>query len=189
VVPLSPVLPSVASGDQAAVRACLDRYGGLVWSLARRFSSSESEAEDAVQEIFVALWKSAARFDPAVAEETTFVAMIARRRLIDRMRRRSRRPETVGLPEGFDAETPGAVEKVEASVDARTATEALQTLDPERRRVLELSVWHGLSHREISSALELPLGTVKSHIRRGLAIIREHLERPVPGPSDAEATS
>src|SRR5436190_14026687 len=86
----APLLGRVAAGDEAAVRECLARYGGLVWSIARRFEPSD--AEDAVQEIFLDLWKSAARFDRAVASETAFVAMIARRRLIDRRRTRGRRP-------------------------------------------------------------------------------------------------
>ena len=71
------------------MQACMDRFGGLVWSLARRVTRSTAEADDAVQEIFVDLWRSASRFDPSIANETTFVAMIARRRLIDRGRRRS----------------------------------------------------------------------------------------------------
>ncbi|MCX5746449.1 MAG: sigma-70 family RNA polymerase sigma factor, partial [Proteobacteria bacterium] len=89
---VTPLLARVAVGDRGALRECLDRYGGLVWSIARRFEASE--AEDAVQEIFVDLWKSAVRYDPEVASEPTFIAMIARRRLIDRRRSRGRRPAT-----------------------------------------------------------------------------------------------
>ena len=81
----------VAGGDAGAVRECLDAYGGLVWSLARRLSPGEAEAEDAVQEIFIELWSKAGRYDEGRASETTFVAMIARRRLIDRWRQRGRR--------------------------------------------------------------------------------------------------
>ena len=88
--PVTNVLHRVAAGDRAAVRECLARYGGLVWSLVRRSTSDAAEAEDAVQEIFVDVWQSASRFDPAVASEATFIAMIARRRLIDRARRRNR---------------------------------------------------------------------------------------------------
>src|SRR3954470_14464574 len=87
---LPPLLGRVAAGDQQAVRECLARYGGLVWSIARRFEAAD--AEDAVQEIFLDLWKSAARFDRQIASEASFVAMIARRRLIDRKRTRGRRP-------------------------------------------------------------------------------------------------
>src|SRR5215813_5986353 len=86
------LLARVASGDRGAVRDCIARYGGLVWSIARRFEGAD--AEDAVQEIFLDLWKSAARFDPRIASESAFVAMITRRRLIDRRRTRRRRPTT-----------------------------------------------------------------------------------------------
>src|SRR5262245_63951716 len=86
------LLGRVAAGDQAAIRECIARYGGVVWSLARRFEARDGDAEDAVQEIFLDLWKSAARFDRQIASEAAFVAMIARRRLIDRKRTRGRRP-------------------------------------------------------------------------------------------------
>src|SRR5689334_16385093 len=71
------ILQRIATGERAAVQECIDAYGGLIWSLARRWSPAPHEAEDAVQEIFIDLWKSAARFDQAQASETTFVAMIA----------------------------------------------------------------------------------------------------------------
>ena len=82
-----PILPRVAAGEPTALAECMERYGGLVWSIALRLTGSRADAEDAIQEIFIDLWKSAARFDGAVASEKAFVAMIARRRLIDRRRR------------------------------------------------------------------------------------------------------
>jgi RNA polymerase sigma-70 factor (ECF subfamily) len=93
---LGSILEQVAAGDEKAVRACVSRYGNLVWSIALRLLKSRSEAEDAVQEIFVDIWRSARRFDPSVASEATFITMIARRRIYDRLRRADRRPETVG---------------------------------------------------------------------------------------------
>ncbi len=80
------LLQRIAGGDRSAVAACIDTYSGLVWSLARRFLQNEADAEETVQEIFLELWEKAARFDPGVAGEVTFVSMIARRRLIDRRR-------------------------------------------------------------------------------------------------------
>ena len=77
-------LQRVADGDGDAIKICIDAYGSIVWSLARRMTTNNEEAEDAVQEIFIDLWKSAERFDPQQGSEVTFVAMIARRRLIDR---------------------------------------------------------------------------------------------------------
>jgi RNA polymerase sigma-70 factor (ECF subfamily) len=165
------LLARVGAGDASAVRECLQRFGGLVWSLARRFSSSQSDAEDAVQEIFVDLWRSAKRYDPRAASEATFVAMIARRRLIDRMRSRQRRKEEP-LGEGAEAsaEPPG-----ELAAEAALAAKAIAQLRPEQREVLLLATLHGLSHEEIAQKTGLPLGTVKTHARRGLLRVREVL--------------
>lgn len=170
-VPTS-VLQRVAAGDPAAVRECLDRFGALVWSLARRLTPTE--AEDAVQDVFVALWKSAGRFDPAVASETTFVAMVARRRLIERARARGRQT----IPEAL-TDSAASVErlpKVELGEEAALAASVIETLSAEQQRVLRLSIYQGLSHEQVSQSTGLPLGTVKTHIRRGLMRVRDALE-------------
>jgi RNA polymerase sigma factor (sigma-70 family) len=169
-----PVLPRVAKGDPAAINECYDRFGGLVWSLARRFCHNPSDAEDAVQEIFIDLWKSSERYDGSIASETTFVAMIARRRLIDRARRRQRRPPMPTLPEQAAA----PIESIggeEMSEDVRLAAEAFEKLRPEQKQVLRLAIHHGCSHEQIATTTGMPLGTVKTHARRGLIKIREIL--------------
>lgn len=163
-----PLLTRVAAGDGDAVREVIARYGNLIWSLARRFDAAE--AEDAVQEIFLDLWKSAARFDPAVAPEATFVAMIARRRLIDRRRTLARRPAV----DPIEASAPIADEAPapEVGVEAARAAQALGQLRPEQRNVLVLAACEGLSHGEIARRTGMPLGTVKAHVRRGLLSMR-----------------
>ncbi len=90
---MSPVriLAAVAAGRREAMEACIAEYGGMVWSLALRMSPTREDAEEGVQEVFLDVWRHAHRFDPAVSSETTFVAMLARRRLIDRHRRRPAR--------------------------------------------------------------------------------------------------
>ena len=182
------ILQQIARGDPGATHACIERYAGLVWSLARRFTTSDADAEDAVQDIFLDIWKSALRFDPAVASETTFVATIARRRLIDRRRRESRRISTEAM---FDEATepvspsgPDASATDEMGEDIAAARRALEQLSPDQQRVLQLSIFHGLSHERIARATQIPLGTVKTHARRGLMRIRELIEkdRDTPGP-------
>ncbi len=169
------ILQRIADGDQNAVQDCLKAYGGLVWSLARRMLRNSEEAEDAVQEIFIEVWKNAARFDPAQASETTFVAMIARRRLIDKIRFLQRRISADSL-EDILAEPAGSSEKeMQTLVEGREAFKALNELRPEQRQVLQLSIIHGLSHQEIADATGMPLGTVKTHARRGLLQAREIL--------------
>jgi len=93
----STLLERIAAGDAAAVEGCLEKYRGLVWSMARQSVGNYADAEDAVQEILVELWRHAGRFDSAVSAESTFVATVARRRLIDRYRRRARQPEATPL--------------------------------------------------------------------------------------------
>lgn len=168
------ILERVAAGDPAAPSQCIARFSGLVWSLARRLCASASDAEDAVQEIFIDLWKSAARFDPSIASETTFVAMIARRRLIDRGRRRQRRPEVPQIPETV-ADTSPRTDRSEASEQQSIAQQAFAQLRPEQRQVLQLAIHHGCSHEQIATATGMPLGTVKTHARRGLIRIRQIL--------------
>jgi RNA polymerase sigma-70 factor (ECF subfamily) len=165
------LLARVAAGDAAAVRECIARYGGLVWSIARKFEAAD--AEDAVQEIFLELWRSAARFDPAVASEATFIAMIARRRLIDRQRTRRRRPTTEQLPELPQIVDEGS--RPDATAEAAKAAAALDQLRPEQRQAVVLATCHGLSHSEIAAKTGMPLGTVKAHVRRGLLSIRAAL--------------
>lgn len=171
------LLQRVARGDQSAVRDVMDSFGGLVWSLARRFCANQADAEDATQEIFLDVWRSAPRFDPAVASEATFIAMIARRRLIDRARRAGRRPDPEVLIEPTIADNAEAVSRrAELGDEVTRATQALGRLSPEQQKVLKLSVYQGLTHEKIAEVTGLPLGTVKTHARRGLIRLRELLE-------------
>lgn len=170
------VLQRIAAGESDAVRACLSQYGGLVWTLARRMCPTPSEAEDAVQDVFVALWENAKRFDPTLGSETTFVAMIARRRLIDRARKLSRRPVLAQLvEEAAPGDSRPPTDRPAISEDAQRAQEMLKELSPEQQRVLRLAVYQGLSHDKIARSTGLPLGTVKTHIRRGLIRVRQLL--------------
>lgn len=185
------LLERVASGDVAAVQQCIDCYGGLIWSLARRLVQQQADAEDAVQEVFIALWKSAERFDPSVAGESTFVAMIARRRLIDRQRRHARRIDgTQSIPiEDIDVASKAPEHNgVDMRDEAARAAEAVTQLQPEQQRVLRLAVYDGWSHQRIADHLQMPLGTVKTHVRRGLIRVRELLTSPSAA-AGKEATS
>ena len=169
------LLPRIAAGDDGAVRECVNRYGALVWSLARRWAVDDPDAEDAVQEIFIALWRSAARFDATRASEPGWVAMVARRRLIDRSRQRQRSPVFEFFQAGFDMEDetePDQDVELDTASRAGLARAALLTLPDAQRRMLELSLLDGKTHDEIARETSVPLGTVKSHIRRGLTRMR-----------------
>jgi len=177
------LLPLIAKGDSEAVSACLKRYSPLVWSLAKKLWNDVAAIEDVVQEIFIDVWKSAARFDPSKASETTFIATIARRRVIDRRRRAGSAPVQEAIEETtVSAHDPGLAE-VDMGDDARRAKEVLEQLKPDHRRVILMNVVEGLTHNEIASATGLPLGTVKSHIRRGLDKAATLLRAPRTGES------
>ena len=176
---VSSILQRVAARDQASVPECIERYGGLVWSLARRLCPPGADPDDAVQEIFLALWRGADKFDPERGDEATFVAVIARRRLIDMRRRLARHSEGTQLPELLEAPGDTHVERAEICDDAERAQRALKELRPAQQQVLKLSVYDGLSHQQIATTTGLPLGTVKTHARRGLLRLRELLEVPL----------
>ena len=170
------LLQRVAAGDSTSIRLVLDRYGGLVWALARRSTLNRADAEDAVQEIFLDVWRSASRFDPAIASEATFIAMIARRRLIDRRRRDGRTVlEQQGAERAVSPVAPALA--ADTSEDALLAVRALETLRPEQQNVLRMSVIFGMPHERIAESTGLPLGTVKTHVRRGLIRIREMIDQ------------
>ena len=184
-----PLLPRVTAGEPRAVDACVDRYANVVWWLANRYLSRRADAEEAVQEVFFDLWRGAGRFDPAVASEKTFVLTVARRRLIDRRRRQSARPETLrSPPERVDGATGPCDRAASADESARARCE-LEKLPGDQRRVIELAVDGGLSQSEIAARTGLPLGTVKSHARRGLTALRDRLtaRRTPPAPVNGAA--
>ena len=175
------LLQRVAAGDQSAVQECLDHYGGLVWSLALRFARTPADAEDATQEVFLDLWRNAHRFDPQIASECTFVTLLTRRRLIDRRRRDERRPIAQPLPDGIPCQRDQGKDFVELRDEAGRAARALNELRIDQRQALQLAVYEGLTHEEIAARMQLPLGTVKTHVRRGLIRLREILtETAVP---------
>jgi RNA polymerase sigma-70 factor, ECF subfamily len=177
------MLQRIAGGDSAAVRECIDQYGALIWSIARRLSRTPSDAEDGTQEVFLDIWRSAARFDASQGSEKVFIAMIARRRLIDRLRKTSAEPP-MDTMEALDMVVSGdQTITSELSMEAEQATRALADLRPEQRQVLELGLLHGLSQSEIATRLNMPLGTVKSFMRRGLIQVREKMNIAAEGVS------
>lgn len=173
-----PVLAEVAIGNSDAIATCLKRYSGMVWSLALRSCPDAQTAEDAVQDIFVQLWQAAGKFDPNVASESTFVAMVARRRLIDLYRKSKTGSPVSASVQQLNAmvdqeQTPART--AEINDEARKAEQLLGELPNEQQEVIRLSVYDGLSHSRIAESTGLSLGTVKTHIRRGMIDLRDRL--------------
>jgi RNA polymerase sigma-70 factor (ECF subfamily) len=175
------LLQRIAAGDAEAMAAMMDEYRGLVWSLARKLCPTPSDAEDGVQDVFIELWSSAGRFDPTKGTEVTFVATIARRRLTDRIRRWQRRQRLVtDVAQATRPPEAGPVPIGPAPDEIAAASEAMERLSDEQRRVLTLAIARDCTHEEIARITDLPLGTVKTHARRGLMRVRELLQRARP---------
>jgi RNA polymerase sigma-70 factor (ECF subfamily) len=167
----------VASGDPEAFEELINKYGNLIWSIARRYLSNQNEAEDAVQEIFVALWQSAGRFDPNKASEITFISMITRRRLIDNLRKNNKHKVLKSIEDSLSDDVFSQKSNLEENAEISLVIRALKKLDIQDQELLSLSIYQGYSYLEIAKLLNLPLGTVKTKIRRNLMKIRDDIKR------------
>jgi RNA polymerase sigma-70 factor (ECF subfamily) len=164
------LLKRMRDGDESAVGQLYDRYSGIVYSVALRVLNDTGAAEDVLQEVFLQLWRNPGVFDSNRGSLGAWLAVIARNRAIDSLRRR--RPET-------------EVEKVVLSVDCDLESEtarrvsiekaraALAKVPAEQRKALELAFFQGLTHTEIAAKTGEPLGTIKTRIRAALIALRK----------------
>ncbi|MEU2171764.1 RNA polymerase sigma factor [Micromonospora chersina] len=173
-------------GDEAALREAYDRYGRAVLHLATTTLANRSDAEDVTQATFVAAWLGRETFDPAKGSLIGWLLGIGRRKVVDRIRvatRETRVVETVKqLPEpGSTGPDPDTV------VDRLVVADELARLPDEQRRMLELAFYDDLTHQQIATVTGVPLGTVKSHIRRGMQSLKRRWEvdGAAPGPRPA----
>lgn len=171
------LLARVANNDVGAMEQCIQQYSSLVWNLVKRRVSSHASAEDLVQEIFTEIWKCAERFDAAQGNETTFIAMITRRRVIDWTRKQSRGPEWVALPDNSDDLIDTVETPTHAVADHEAIAVLVKSLPEQTQQLFEMHFDRGLTQQEIAQTTDLPLGTVKTLLRRGLLEIRSRLFR------------
>ncbi|MCH2147963.1 MAG: sigma-70 family RNA polymerase sigma factor [Phycisphaerales bacterium] len=169
------LMQRVATGDEQAVEELYGQFGGLVFKVARQLMPSKAEAEDAVQDIFIRLWQTADRFDPRRAKLVTWVMLIARRHLIDQLRRRSVRPKPTLLDEKMTAAVTTGEPGHRSQADERNAKlrQQIAQLPELQRVVIERAYLQGFTLREVSQQLDTPLGTVKSALSRGLNKLRD----------------
>jgi len=169
------LLSLVASSDDQALAELYDRLGGVAYGLAFRILRDESLAQDAVQEAFLAVWRTADRFLAERAKASTWILTLVHRRAVDLVRRQERRrgEPLESVPE------PVASEQVEEQATIRfqrqVVQEALRRLPPEQREALELGYYAGLTQSELAERLGQPLGTIKSRMFTGLTRLKDLL--------------
>ena len=167
----------VARGDEAALAELYDRFGRVAYGLALRIVRDANLAEDAVQDAFLAAWRTAISFDPGRGKASTWLLTLVHRRAVDVVRREERR-----RAEPLDAEPAAVGAATDDSSELREQRQAVQSalaqLPPDQRQALELAYYGGLSQSELAERLGVPLGTVKSRMFTALAKLRDLLEEP-----------
>jgi RNA polymerase sigma-70 factor, ECF subfamily len=176
---LAAALARVASGDRAALRLVYQDTCAKLFGVCLRILNDRSEAEDVLQEVYVAVWRKAATFDAARASPITWLVAIARNRAIDRLRSGTVARRMEPIEEALDVrdQTPGAGEVLERSQEHARLAACLNELEKRHAAAIRSAFLDGTTYEELSLRMKVPLGTMKSWIRRGLLKLRTCLER------------
>lgn len=170
---ISPDLATVTamkSGDQSALAELYDRYSSIVYAVALRVLGDTGAAEDVLQEVFLQLWRNPGAFDAARGNLGAWLAVIARNRAIDSLRKR--RPET-DIEDVVVSVSPDLAGEADRSRAAEKVRGVLGTMPGPQRSALEMAYFEGMSHSEIADKTGEPLGTIKTRIRMGLMTLRK----------------
>ena len=168
----------IAADDEGAVGELYDRFGSLVYRMAFQALPSRTDAEDAVQEVFVRLWRTADRYDADRSALVTWVMLIARRHLVDKLRRTRSRISAVSVEEPAtlgEASTPPASEGLVRGESFERLLKKIEALPELQRTVVTRAYLGGQTLRQIGEELDTPLGTVKSALSRALVRLRERV--------------
>lgn len=162
------------SGQESALAEAFERWSPLIHTIARRALATEAHADDITQQVFVKAWRSHARFDPDIRPLPAWLVGITRHVLADHAAAQARdRQLVVRLATDFTVED---VPPADAVVDTVVISQGLARVDQPRREILGLVLFAGLTQAQVAGRLDLPLGTVKSHVRRGLIQLRAMME-------------
>lgn len=176
---LSDALERVGAGNQAALKEVYSRTSAKLFGVCLRILGDRGEAEDALQEVYVSVWSRAGSFDPARASPVTWLAVLARNRAIDRLRsgRRARSAEPIDEASHVADETDDAATMLEASEERSRLNRCVEELEERQAQAIRSAFFEGLNYRELAERTKVPLGTMKSWVRRGLLRLRECLDR------------
>ena len=175
---LRDALVAVAGGDRAAFESVYKATSAKLFGVCLRILQKRSDAEDVLQETYVAIWHKAALFDPERASPITWLAMIARNKAIDRARTGAdARTASIDLATGIDDPAPGPASSAESSDSGRRLTECLEALEVRQRVLIRTAFFDGATYENLAARSGSPLGSVKSWIRRGLQKLKACLER------------
>ena len=172
-VPLATLLAAVARREQRALRAIYDREGTRLFGIAMAILRDRPAAADAVQDAFLKLWERAGQYDAARGEAGAWIAAVVRHSALDVARRRGREIPTGDPGLGDEPIEPDTIARLAADEEGVRLRDCLAKLDEKNQRFILLAFVQGLSHAQISDKLDVPLGSVKSWIRRGLLSLRE----------------
>jgi RNA polymerase sigma-70 factor (ECF subfamily) len=172
---LADLIRRVAAGDRGAFRRIYDLQAPRLYGIALRITRQAPLASDAVHDALLQLWRNAGRFDIDRGNPEAWLISLVRYRALDIVRHRAREAPEDDLPEAID-EDPDPFARLASSRDAAALHRCLNGLEPDRRRLLSLAFVEGLSHSEVAERVKMPLGTVKSGIRRSLQSLRLCLE-------------
>lgn len=175
------IMQRVARGDQAAFATLYDRFSPRLFAIARRILVDEQDASDALQDGFLYIWDKAVDYNPSKGRAFTWAVMIFRNKAIDRLRasRRRTRLNNTAAEELLDLDssrTESADSSLERAERAEIVRRAMRSLPDEQRKCIEWAFLRGVSHLQLSELLGTPLGTVKTHVRRGLLRLRDALK-------------
>jgi len=178
---LSALIESVAAGEQAALGELYDLTVGRLYALAQTVLRNAADAEEVVCEVYTQVWQSAPQYDRRRGGVMGWLLTICRSRAIDRSRRNRTRLQASSAFEASgvhrDSAAPNPEDLLTLVQQGTSIHRALEQLTPIRRELVSLAFFRGLSHEEIAIESKLPIGTVKSHIRRALATLRAELDR------------
>lgn len=172
---LAPLLSAVAGGDRTALRTVYEQQSVRLFGVANAILRDRDAAADALQDAFLKIARRAGQFDPQRGSPEAWLAAIVRYAALDLARARGREVPTDDPTLGDQPVEADALDRVAADAEGKRLRECLSTLEERNRRGIVLAFVHGLSHAQIAAQLELPLGTVKAWIRRGLLRLRECL--------------